>query len=338
MLDTSIKVQTDQFDGPLGLLLILVEKEEMNIRELNLTKITGQYLAYLSQMRDLNFDVAGEYLYMAAALLLLKSKNCISEEEGRELAGRLGDSDELGNITSTAELIRRLEELKHFQKMGAKLWDLPKKGHDIFTHPKINRKEIVNSILVPMELEKLTEAMMDFIVKQRRKYTVVRRDRLSIKEKLVFLKSHLQMGEQTTLENLIDLDGGHNIDNTVITFISLLELARLKRLNIFQNEDMGAVYVELTGSLEDFDVESANGFDEENPEAENDAAITAMIEGEGAEEAFELEADDEPATDSDDSEYDEEDRLAEEDQTPPELLELAKQDLGTDTNGDQLIQ
>ncbi len=329
MLDTSIKVQTDQFDGPLGLLLILVEKEEMNIRELDLTKITGQYLSYLSQMRDLNFDVAGEYLYMAAALLLLKSKNCISEEESRELSGRLGDSDELGNITSTAELIRRLEELKHFQKMGAKLWDLPKKGHDIFTHPKINRKEIVNSILVPMELQKLTEAMMDFIVKQRRKYTVVRRDRLSIKEKLVFLKNHLQQGEQTTLENLIDLDGGHNIDNTVITFISLLELARLKRLNIFQNEDLGAVYVELTASLQDFDVESATGFDEENPEAENDAAIAAMIEGEGAEieEAFELEADDEPASDAEEME------LAEEDQTPPELL-----DLGTDTNGDQLIQ
>jgi len=342
MLDTSINVQTDQFDGPLGLLLILVEKEEMSIRDLDLTKITGQYLSYLSQMRDLNFDLAGEYLYMAAALLLLKSKNSISDEESRELAGRLGENDGLGHITSTAELIRRLEELKHFQKMGQKLWDLDKKGHDIFTHPKINRKEIVNSILVPMELEKLTMAMMDFIVKQRRKYTVVRRDRLSIKEKLVFLKGHLKKGEQTTLDNLIDLDGGHNTDNTVITFISLLELARLKRLNIFQNEDLGAVYVELMNTLEDFDVESANGFEEENPEGENDADIEAMITGSTGEgEDFELELEKEAvvaaqyADDySDDIESEDEN---EEDETPPELIELAKQDLGSDRSDDQLL-
>lgn len=319
MLDTSIKVQTDHFDGPLGLLLILVEKEEMDIRNLDLTKITGQYLSYLSQMRDLNFDLAGEYLYMAAALLLLKSKNSISEDESKALAGRLGENDELGNITSTSELIRRLEELKHFQKMGQKLWDLPKKGHDIFVHPKINRKEIVNSILVPMELDKLTLAMMDFIVKQRRKYTVVRRDRLSIKEKLVFLKNHLKPSEQTTLASLLELDGGNNTDNVVITFISLLELARLKRLNIFQNEDLGTVYVELMNSLEDFDVESANGFEEENPEAESDAELEALIEENQEVQEVEF-ADDADEEDEQDAQSDDED----------ELNELAKQDLGTE--------
>lgn len=328
MLDTSIKVQTDHFDGPLGLLLILVEKEEMDIRNLDLTKITGQYLAYLSQMKELNFDLAGEYLYMAAALLLLKSKNSISEEESQALNNRLGESDELGNITSTAELIRRLEELKHFQKMGQKLWDLPKKGHDIFVHPKINRKEIVNSILVPMELDKLTMAMMDFIVKQRRKYTVVRRDRLSIKEKLVFLKSHLKTQEQTTLSSIIEEGGGHNTDNVVITFISLLELARLKRLNIFQNEDLGTVYVELTNSLEDFDVESANGFEEENDgESEADAELEALIVENQEEEEEEVE-------------FSEEDSIEDEDESAEEkeLMELAKQDLGSDVADETLLQ
>lgn len=260
MLDTSIQVKTDHFDGPLGLLLLLVQKEEMDIRKLDLTKITQQYLTYLSQMRDLNFDVAGDYLYLAATLLFLKSKTAISEEE----MSRLKESAETElNITSEAELIRRLEELQHFQKMGEMLWSLPKKGHEIFVKPKINRKAIVNSILVPMELEKLTEAMIDFIVKEKRKYTVVRRDKLSIKEKLQFLKTHLKEGEQTDFESLLESDGGKDIDNTVITFISLLELARLKRLTIFQNEGFGTIYVNVIKSLEDFDVESANGFDEE---------------------------------------------------------------------------
>ncbi len=260
MLETTIQVKTDHFDGPLGLLLLLVQKEEMDVRKLDLTNITKQYLNYLSQMKDLNFDVAGDYLYLAATLLLLKSKTAISEDEVARLKD--GADSEL-NITSEAELIRRLEELQHFQKMGEKLWALPKKGHEIFVKPKINRKTIVNSILVPMELEKLTEAMMDFLIKEKRKYTVVRRDKLSIKEKLVFLKSHLKVGESSEFQHLLDADGGNTVDNVVITFISLLELARLKRLTVFQNEGFGTIYVQVVKSLQDFDIESANGFEEE---------------------------------------------------------------------------
>jgi segregation and condensation protein A len=114
-----------------------------------------------------------------------------------------------------------------------------------------------------MEVQKLTTAMTDFIIKEKRKYTVVRRDKLSIKEKLEFLKNHLKEGEKTNFESLLESDGGNNVDNVVITFISLLELARLKRLTVFQNEGFGTIYVEVVKSLEDFDVESANGFEEE---------------------------------------------------------------------------
>ncbi len=275
MLDTTIQVKTDHFDGPLGLLLLLIEKEEMNIRELDLTKITKQYLDYLAQMKDLNFDIAGDYLFLASTLLLLKSKVCIAEEEVKNLAAEFGA--EGLNITSQSELIRRLEELQLYQKMGKKLWALEKKGHEIFVKPKVDRKAIVNSILTPMDLNSLTMTMVDFLFRQRRKYTVVKRDRLSIKEKLKFLKANLKMGEPTTFDTLLAQDGNaligddqnpdlnkkDNIDNIVITFISLLELARLKRINVFQNEDRSTIYVEVTKSLEDFDVDQANGFEEE---------------------------------------------------------------------------
>jgi segregation and condensation protein A len=281
MLDTSIQVKTDHFDGPLGLLLLLVQKEEMDIRKLDLTKITQQYLGYLSQMKDLNFDVAGDYLFLAATLLLLKSKTAINEDERQRLQEGIQNGEDL-NITSEEELIRRLEELQHFQAVAQKLWDLPKKGHVIFCRPKIDRKTIVNSILLPMELGKLTEAMMDFIVKERRKYTIVRRDRLSIKEKLQFLKSYLQEGGKTTLEGILEADGEQNTENTVITFISLLELARLKRIHIFQNEDMGTVYINVVKTLKDFDVESANGFEEEEGnDTPDDEELRKTIEENG---------------------------------------------------------
>ena len=270
MLDTSIQVKTDHFEGPLGLLLLLIEKEEMNIRELDLTRITKQYLEYLSQMRELNFDVAGDYLFLASTLLLLKSKVCISEEEAKNLELELGA--EGMHITSQSELIRRLEELQLYQKMSKRLWELDKKGHEIFTKPKVDRKAIVNSILTPMDLNSLTLTMVDFLFRQRRKYTVVKRDRLSIKEKLKFLKSNLKLGEQITFDTLLELDGKaeegkDSSDNVVITFISLLELARLKRINVFQNEDRSTIYVNVVRSLEDFDVEQANGFEDETPTA-----------------------------------------------------------------------
>lgn len=261
MLDTQIQVKTDSFDGPLGLLLLLVQKEEMDIKKLDLTVITGQYLSYLSQMKELNFDIAGEYLYLASTLLLLKSNNCISEEDHKDLRNNY-DGSEL-NITSHAELVRRLEELQHFQKLSKKLWDLPKLGDKVFVKPKINRKEIVNSILTPMELSSLTMAMIDFIRKENRKYTVVRRDRLSIKEKLETLKNNLELGESKDFESLLALEGERSIDNIVITFISLLELARLKKLEIFQNQDSSAIYVKVVSSLEDLDVNEADGFDDE---------------------------------------------------------------------------
>jgi segregation and condensation protein A len=281
MLDTSIQVKTDHFDGPLGLLLLLVEKEEMNIRELDLTKITKQYLEYLAQMRDLDFDVAGDYLFLASTLLLLKSKVCIAEEELKGLEAEFGV--EGLHITSQSELIRRLEELQLYQKMSKKLWALDKKGHEIFVKPKVDRKAIVNSILTPMDLNSLTMTMVDFLFRQRRKYTVVKRDRLSIKEKLKFLKSNLKLGEQTTFDTLLEMNGQSDddkdpTDNIVITFISLLELSRLQRINVFQNEDRSTIYVNVVRSLEDFDVEQANGFEDEAMTAPSASGVQEIKE------------------------------------------------------------
>lgn len=264
MLDTSIQVRTNNFDGPLGLLLHLVQKDEMDIKSLDLNRITAQYLDYLAKMQEVNFDVAGDYLFLAATLLLLKSKSAVSLEEAERLRTDM-EGDPTLTITSEAELVRRLEELQNFQKMGERLWTLDKKGHEIFVKPKVDRKAIVDSILLPMDLDQLTEAMKDFIFKQRRKYTVVRRDRLSIKEKLQFLKHNLKEGEKSLFTNLLSEKGLEDTDDVVITFISLLELARLKRVEVFQNEDRGEIYVSVVKSLQDFDVESANGFEEENP-------------------------------------------------------------------------
>jgi len=276
MTENEILVKVDRFDGPLALLLHLVQKEEMRIQDLELNTITNQYLDYLQKMQDLNFDVAGEYLYMAATLLYLKSQTVADESQDQNLikitAGEMGLE-----IQTRGELIKRLEELERFQRLGQRLWGLPKKGHEIFVHHKIDRKAIENSILTPIDLQQLTETMMDLIRRDKKKYAVVKRDRLSIKEKLIRLKTLLKEGETTQFDRLLDTNETGIIDK-VITFISLLELARLKKLQIFQNEDKGSIYIEVKESLDSFDPETANGFEPEGEAAATKEAAPAPAE------------------------------------------------------------
>ena len=277
MTENEILVKIDRFDGPLALLLHLVQKEEMRIQELELNTITNQYLDYLQKMQDLNFDVAGEYLYMAATLLYLKSQTIADESQDQNLikitAGEMGLE-----IQTRGDLIKRLEELERFQRLGQRLWGLPKKGHEIFVKAKVDRKAIEDSILTPIDLQQLTETMMDLIRREKRKYTVVKRDRISIKEKLVRLKAMLKEGDTTQFDKLLDENETGIIDK-VITFISLLELARLKKLQIFQNEDKGSIYIEVKESLDSFDPETANGFD---PEGEANKPKEAAAPAEAA--------------------------------------------------------
>jgi segregation and condensation protein A len=259
MIEHNIQVKLDHFDGPLGLLLHLIQREEMNIRELEINSITNQYIDYLKKMQDLNFDIAGEYLYMAATLLFIKSKN-IAEDEEQKI--RLTGDDNI-HITTKTELIKKLEELHKFQMIGEQLMGLPRRDEDIFVKPKVDRKAIQSSILTPMSVDALTESMIDLIRREKRKYTVIKRDKLSIKEKLVQLKNDLKVGTQTTMDKLIK-GQDQSVEETVITFISLLELARLNKLDVFQNESMGQIYVDVKEDLNSFDVETADGFDPED--------------------------------------------------------------------------
>lgn len=266
MLNSNIFVKTESFDGPLGLLLLLIQKEEMDVRALDINKITHQYLEYLDRMQELNFDMAGDYLYMAATLVFLKSKSYVSEDDVRRMIGDDVENDL--HITSQAELIKRLEELKKYQELGQQLWGLSKHGHEVFTKPKVNRKKIVDSILNPMDLQELTNQMIDLIRREKKKYKLVKRDRLSIKEKLQFLKFFLKIGIPTNFFEILEKDQGetNSRDNTVITFISLLELARLKKISIFQNQEFENIFIKVKESLESFNVELADGFEDENEE------------------------------------------------------------------------
>ena len=99
--------------------------------------------------------------------------------------------------------------------------------------------------------------------KEKRKFAIVKKEVLSIKQKLIFLKEILIKGETIRMEELLHKDKELGSINIVLTFISLLELSRLRKVDLFQNEPLGQIYIEVLESLQNFDVESATGFEEE---------------------------------------------------------------------------
>lgn len=252
MLDTTIQVKTDRFDGPLALLLLLIKKQEMDIRELDMTVITEQYLEYLVGMQNLNFGVAGDYLYLASTLLLLKSKTALSPGEPQLDTENMSGEDALG-IQSHTELVRRLEELAHFQRMGQKIWELPKLGENNFTRPRVNRKEILEKMGLSVDINLLVMAMVGLMEKERRQYAPVERDPWNIREKLSFLKEYLREGMRVNIQDI--LGEKKEKGNVIATLISLLELARLKKIELSQEGYCTDIGVNVTENLDDFDVD-----------------------------------------------------------------------------------
>jgi segregation and condensation protein A len=261
VIEKDIFVHINQFDGPLGLLLYLVKREEMDIQDLDLTKITGQYLDYISKMEELNFDVAGEFLYMSSVLIFLKSQKSVDDEQKTQIS----QIDNELEIHSKEQLILKLKELEHYQKISTALWALPKVGSEFYARPKIDKKLHFQTLFKEMSVNELTSVMIDYLKKSRRQFHVITKDKLSIKGKLESLKSILLKGKKFLFEDLLDITKNRT-EEMVMTFISLLELARLKRLEVFQAENSKEIHVNVIKDLQNFNVDQADGFEDEEPE------------------------------------------------------------------------
>ncbi len=277
-MSRDIYVHIDQFDGPLALLLYLVQKDEMDIQNLNLTQITGQYLSYINKMNELNFDVAGEYLYLASILIFLKSEKSVDSDEKQ----RLLDAENELHIETREQLIAKLLELEKYQRISQGLWSLPKQGYEIYSRPKLDKKQHFEVLFKEMDMSQLTNLMIDMMKRQKRKVQVISKERLSIKKKLVSLKELLFKGKKYIFKDLIP-ETDNKLQEVVMTFISLLELARLRKIEVFQAEDSKEIYVDVVKSMEDFDVNQADGFDAEDAQYKPDASgadSTDMAESE----------------------------------------------------------
>ncbi|MCA9673172.1 MAG: segregation/condensation protein A [Myxococcales bacterium] len=231
-LEQEYQVELPDFEGPLDLLLHLVKRHELEILEIPIAFITEKYLEYLDLMRALNLDVAGEYLLMAATLAQIKSNELLPRPE---VVDEDDDESDLGD--PRAELIKRLLEYQRYKEVAHELGQRPALGRHIF--PRGSEMPTVDASERPLA-EVGVFALLDALARVMRRndikmqYDVVV-DRISITDRINEIVDRLAARTTVPFLDCFDLSGGeaarHEI---VVTFLAILELARLRMIRIVQ--------------------------------------------------------------------------------------------------------
>jgi segregation and condensation protein A len=239
---TQVNVETDRFSGPLGLLLHLIRQEEMDIFDININQITKQYLESIKQIKKLNLEGAGEFIAMAATLIQIKSKMLLPQY------------NEQGEIVETEDprkdLVRRLLEYQMYQDAGQKLYRLPLLNRDVWSRGEVEKIETPDSEIELEEgnaLYSLIAAYRHAVKNMKRAVHKVAQALQSISDRIWDMREKLVVGRQTRLSELVAVNPHGNNDqrgHILITFLSLLEMAKIGLVSLFQSENYADIHVD----------------------------------------------------------------------------------------------
>ncbi len=247
-----ITIRVDRFEGPLDLLLYLIQSHELDVSKISIAKITEQYVAYVRLMQELNFDIASDFLLMAATLIQWKSKSLLPVDVD---PNALLNTDD--DALSPEELLRQLREHQRFLEMGRELGTLTLLGDDVFTRP--NTRKPTEKVWKQMDVTGLALTFQDLLVKERKRTTILKKETVSLSEKILDFGERMEIGKLTGLRAL--LRDPNSRPETVVSFLATLELGRLRKMRLHQEKVYEEIYVELLESIKGFDTALASGFD-----------------------------------------------------------------------------
>lgn len=229
--DDAYAVKLPAFEGPLDLLLHLIRQNEVDIVDIPIALIGRQYLHYIELMKELNIDVAGEYLVMAATLALIKSRMLLPPEE---------DEDDADEIDPRTELIARLLEYQRFKEAAEALSRRRLLGRDIFEaqgSPPEPTSENDREIEVGLfELIEAFRQVLDEAREQMRMHSV-ETENVTVRDRMIYVMDLFDHVEHVEFSEIFQIGqlGAPSRAMLVATFLAMLELARLGALHIFQN-------------------------------------------------------------------------------------------------------
>ncbi len=239
-MNTELRVKLASFEGPLDLLLYLIQKDELDIRKIKIAEITDQYLRTLNLMREHNLDLAGDFLLMASTLIWLKSRTMLPQTD--EVVQ--GEGEE---IMTQEELMRRLMELQRYRAMAMDFKQMPLLGQDFFKRPPPDEKAERELLLKEMNLTDLTLAFQEVLMRARKPTVRVKTDRMSIAAAAKKIANILGSRDVTDFHSLFS--DGVDRNELVVTFLAILELGRLQKIRVLQHVVYGTIYLVLRDKL-----------------------------------------------------------------------------------------
>ncbi len=235
----AIPVKLQVFEGPLDLLLHLIEKNKIDIYDIPIVEITDQYMEYIRQMQKQDLNVVSEFLVMAATLIDIKARMLLPPEVNEE-----GEEED-----PRAELVQQLLEYKMYKYMSYELKDRQiYAGKSLFKPPTLpdevkNYKEPVDleELTKDVDLKKLYEIFRSMQRRQadkidpiRSKFGTIEKEEISLDEKMVYVQKYAKRNRQFSFRNLLKKQ--HSKTELIVTFLSILELMKDGQIHIQQDK------------------------------------------------------------------------------------------------------
>ncbi len=221
------RVNLDVFEGPMDLLLYLIKKNDLSIIDIPIAFILEEYLKYLDTLKEMNIDVAAEFLLMAAELAYIKSRMLLPEE---------GQVEEEKEEDPRADLVRRLLEYQQYKIAAENLNKMPQLQRDVF----VPMKNLIDQEYERQQIEieksdvyRLVDAFARILIRlPKAQFHEVAADRISVNERILELIDKINKDSLILIEDLFDKPLSRY--NVVITFLALLEMGRLRMIKLIQ--------------------------------------------------------------------------------------------------------
>lgn len=231
-------VTIDKFQGPLDLLLHLVKQTNLDIYEIKIEEIVSQYFNYIKQMEEMNLNIASSYLVMAAELLEIKALMLLPKDE--EIVDEFEENPK-------DRLIKRLIEYQNYKDLTGEFQELENKRHEYYTKLPSNLSDydlkINGSLPDNIDLNDLMNAFNKFLERQQLQKplnTKIANKEYSIFERSLEIKKIIKEKKKVSFEELFDI---RNKGYIVVTFLSILNLAKTKEVKIEQENSFETIYL-----------------------------------------------------------------------------------------------
>ena len=234
----ALQVFLEAFEGPLDLLLYLIRRQNIDILDIPIAEITKQYVQYIELMKEMQLELAGEYLVMAAMLAEIKSRMLLPRPQTEE-----EEEDD-----PRAELVRRLQEYERYKKAAQDLSDLPRMERDIHAALADAPERKIVTKMPDVTLKELLLAFHD-VLKRAEMYSNLhlQREPLSVRQRMSEVLTRIKANDFTSFVDLFDPQEGRM--GVAVTFIAILELLKETLVEVVQSDEYAPLHVRAASSV-----------------------------------------------------------------------------------------